>query len=135
MENPPVFLPVKISWKGVEYEIPANRMMGCIALIEEITTLPFLSKCLATGEMPYAKISMAISAVLRYAGADVSEEQAYLEMFKGENRRVQAHATLLTLLKMMFPPEHLREMEKKAKKDAAGVEKSVTRRSRNRRTK
>lgn len=123
MENPPVFQPVKITWKGVEYTIAPSRMMKCIAIIEDIATLPFLSKCMATGEMPYAKIAMAFAAVLQYAGASVSAEDVYAEMFKGYDRRAMAGATLLTLLTMMFPPEHLREMEGgKAKKPVEGAD-------------
>lgn len=132
MDAPGVFQPVKITWKGVEHTIAPSRMMKCIAIIEEIATLPFLSKCMASGEMPYAKIAMAFAAVLQFAGAAVSAEEVYAEMFKGPDRRAMAGATLLTLLTMMFPPEHLREMEgsKGKKAEAADTPPKTTRASR-----
>lgn len=126
MDTPPVFQPVKVSWKGADYTIAPNRLMRCIAMIEEIVTLPFLSKCWVSGELPYAKLAMALGAVLRYAGANVTDEEVYAEMFKGPERRMLAAATLQTLMVMMFPPEHLRELQEASKKAQAGAGTSET---------
>jgi hypothetical protein len=107
-----LFEPVSLSWGGIEYSIPANRMMRAIAKVEEVITLQQLGN---PDAVPMAKISMAYGTLLRYAGAPVTDEAVYEAMFvDGASTPMTATQTLLTLML----PKRIRD---KLAKDAEKV--------------
>jgi hypothetical protein len=118
-----IFEAIKLTWKGVDYEIPPDQVMRGIARIEDVFTLGELSRHMARGTLPLAKIAQAYGVALRHAGAAVSDEDVYAGMFSGDAAELQKRglAAVNTLLVMMMPPEHLRakEPEKKAEAGAA----------------
>ena len=67
---------VTLNWGGRDYTIPANRMMGAIARIEDVVTLVELNAYFGRDAVPLGKISMAFGAVLRYAGTHDAEQNA-----------------------------------------------------------
>ena len=101
-----VFREVRLSWKDQEFVIKPNEVMGAIAKVEEIITLQELFDFYQKGNAPLAKLAIAFTAVLTYAGAKVSEDQVYEAMFNrdGQNSMV---ASINTLLSMMIPPSSL----------------------------
>jgi hypothetical protein len=99
------FEDIKISWADRDYIIKANRVMGAIARIEDIMTLNELQRFLARGAAPLGKVSMAYGTVLRYAGADVTDEQVYAGMFgAGDTSADSIIASVQALVAMMIPP-------------------------------
>jgi hypothetical protein len=94
------FEDVTLKWAGVEYTIPADSMMRAIMLIEEWFTLEDLH--MKSVHLKRAKISAAFAAVLRYAGAKVTDEEVYAGMFK----KGVANTTIaaVTALSMMMVP-------------------------------
>lgn len=50
---------ITLAWAGSEYAIPANRVMGAIARIEDVVTLEELGRYGERGTMPIAKLAMA----------------------------------------------------------------------------
>lgn len=98
-----LFDDVKLVWKGREFIIPRNRVMGAIARVEDVLTLQELMRIQARGGTPFVKLSMAYGTVLRYAGANVDDEDVYAGMFKLETSG-EVSGAVVSLLHMMLPP-------------------------------
>ena len=104
-----VFEPIKIEWEGQEYEIPANRILGLIEQIE--THVSYLD---LLGNYKLARISKAYGAALRYADADVTDDQVYEKMFDGASAG-QVQKAVNGMLAMMIPPKHLQKKTEESK--------------------
>lgn len=122
-----IFEPIKLTWKGAEFTIAPDRVLGCIAQIEEVLPIGELAR-LSVGDLKLAKLSRAFAVALRYAGAQVSDEEVYSGLFTdlGGDMYVKARAYVFALQAMMLPPEHLR----KAGKEAAAAERAGSSRKR-----
>ena len=103
-----IFDDVRLSWAGKPYLIPAHRVLGAIARIEEVVTLQELSAYAARGTAPMAIIAKAYAAVLEYAGASVTAEEVYAGMFDPAAGG-EVGAAVSGLLGMMIPPKRLQE--------------------------
>ena len=100
-----VFQEVKLGFKGEEYTIPPDRVMGAIAVVEEHVTFADL---VDTKRPKLARIAQAFGALLRYAGAKVEDDVVYSAMFDGKTG-VQIQNAISGLLEIMVPPEHLQK--------------------------
>lgn len=80
--------------------------MGAIARIEDVLTLKEIHDAASMrGTVKLARVASAYGAVLRYAGAKVTDEEIYSGMFGGEGAGQQRITeSLTTLLAMMIPP-------------------------------
>ena len=67
-------------WQGKPYAIPANKVFGAIEIAERHATRTQLVETLLLETMPYTKLAQVWAAVLRYAGATVTAEDAYLAL-------------------------------------------------------
>lgn len=97
---------VELEWAGKTYTIPANKVMGAIARIEDVMTLGELISYMERETAPFGKIAAAYGAVLRYAGCKVSDEDVYSGIFAAATPgEVQSLVitSLTTLLAMMMP--------------------------------
>lgn len=104
-----VFEEVRLTWNGVDYVIPPDRMMRCIAMIEEIITLAELHRDMAARRPRLAKLAQSFGAVLRYAGAAATDDEVYAAMYKsGKDMHEQITGTTHTLLMLMMPPASLK---------------------------
>jgi len=95
---------IPLEWDGVTYTIPANRVLGAVARIEDIITLHELGEYSARGTAPMGKLAKAYGAVLRYAGADLSDEDVYLGMFSGGVSPEAMMVAINGLVGIMVPP-------------------------------
>lgn len=101
-----MFNPTTLVWNEKEYLIPANRMMGAIASIEEHITLNELHETSQRrNTIKLASLAGAYAAALQYAGAKVSQEDVYKGIFAqggvGSSFIIEA---VQTLILMMVPP-------------------------------
>jgi hypothetical protein len=120
-----IFEPVTLTWQGGEYTVPADRVLGLIASVEEHITLADLGRA-STPKL--AQLSYAYAAALRYAGARVTADEVYAACFRDTASTVQALIT--SLLIMMIPPSELQErMEKTADPGAEPSKKKGTARA------
>lgn len=105
-----IFDDIKLEWQGRERVIPARRVMGAIATIEDVVTLVELQRYGERGAMPMAKLAMAYAAVLRYAGAQAGDDEVYASLFGSDADEAQGRmlASIQTLMMMMVPPEAIR---------------------------
>lgn len=97
----------RITWDGKVYVIPARRVLEGIALIEEHLTLPELLSYGARQTVPMAKIAKAYGALLRHAGADLTDDDVYIGIFGaivGADQHASAVVTTCAgLIQMMVP--------------------------------
>jgi len=100
------FEDIHLQWADSEYVIRANKVLGAIARIEDVLTLNELQRFSARGTAPMAKLSMAYGAVLRYAGAKVTDEEVYAGMFGSTGTGADAVVeSISALVAMMVPPQ------------------------------
>lgn len=104
--NQGAFDDVTLHWLGVAYTIPANKMMGAIARIEDHVTMPELQRFGDRGTVPMVRLSSAFASVLTYVGArDVTAETVYSAMFgqTGGDAQMEVAQAIQVLLGMMVP--------------------------------
>lgn len=101
---PAFFKPVVVEFKGVEYEIPANKRLKLIQHLEEILPLSRIFEIQQNpGNAPFGLITEAYIEVLRFAGVpstEIDEGEVYSQLF--EDDRILASITALSM--SMFPP-------------------------------
>lgn len=115
------FEPFELEWAGKKYVIPAHRVMGAIARVEDVVTLPQLQEHGTRGSMPMAKISMAYGALLRYAGAPVTDVEVYEGMFGSIKENPQSLVdSVVVLISLMVPPSVVNSIKKKAAEPSSG---------------
>lgn len=98
------FQDVKLSWKGDVYTVKAENIMRLIAKLEAEISLAELS-CIR-GTPPLAKLSIAYAIALDHAGADVTAEDVYFELFEGDSANVASivSGSITGLMMLMTPP-------------------------------
>lgn len=98
---------VKFGWAGKEYVIPAHKVLGAIARVEDVVTLQELQRNGVKETIPLAKLAMAYGVLLRYAGAQVTDMEIYNGMF-GVGKDAQAIViveAITNLVVLMIPPD------------------------------
>lgn len=117
-----IFEPVTLEWKGKSYTIAPDQVLKAIAIAEDLMPLGTLHRAMASGSLPIAKICMVFGGLLRYAGAEVKDEEVYDAMFEGQGAELQRRAldAVRVLHVLMIPPEHLRAAPSAKKKSVNG---------------
>lgn len=104
-----IFNEIRLSWDGREFVIPAERVMGAIAEVEEVATFPDLVIMTRGGRPNVSKVARAYAALLRYAGAALSDEEVYAGMFRAGETHTQVLTALNALVMLMMPPTAIAE--------------------------
>lgn len=100
-----MFQPIVLKWDGVAYTVPANRVLAAIATVENVLTLDELGRFTNKGTVPLARVAQAYGALMRFAGADVTDDAIYAGMF--DSTDVNPVMACQALLAMMLPPAHI----------------------------
>ena len=77
-----IFQPIKLGWHSRDFIIPAERVLGAIAVVEEVMTFPEIVLMISGGHPNISKIARAYGAMLRYAGAGAADDEVYEGLFK-----------------------------------------------------
>jgi hypothetical protein len=98
-----MFRDITLEWSGEKVTIPASRVMGAIAVVEQHLTLPEMAmmhqRYASEGIPPaYTKLSPAYAALLTYAGLPTTPEQVYRGIFQGESATVIDALSMLLIL-------------------------------------
>jgi len=101
---------VTITWDEKEYVIKSNMVMGLIESIESVVTLEEINDMLNNKRIVRSQIARAYCAALNYGGANTTAEKVYNHFF-GDGAFVETINTLVALMAMMIPPEHLRSKQ------------------------
>lgn len=103
-----VFEDWRIEWNGEEVVVPSHRMMGLVHTVE--TVIPPLKLSAMMNELAAdpssirpAMIAQVLSAVLRYAGKDVSEEEVYNGIFGRADKVYATAVTIAALIEGITP--------------------------------
>lgn len=126
-----MFNDVSLFWKGKEYKVPPNKMMGLIGGIEEyfthekliyiITSISIASEkskidnleALKHLDIPRVKMAQAYGYALRYAGANATDEEVWSSLF-GEDGVTVVVVALEALMRITSPPEEFKEKKPQA---------------------
>lgn len=101
-----IFEPITLKWRDDEFVVPSNRVMGAIARVEEVVTLKeLLDELNDGGRIRMARLATAYATLLRYAGAGVTDEEIYADMFGRETATATAQQSIHTILALMVPPK------------------------------
>ena len=105
---------VTLTWKGQDYVVPANRQLMLIAKIEDALSgdsgQQAVSILFRKEGPPHSRMAAAFGAALRYAGANVADEEVYLSIHQdiasGSIDQVAAKVNMmvLSLLSIISPP-------------------------------
>lgn len=73
--------PIRLTYKGQDFLIPADRAFKAGAAVEEIVSLAEIA---SWGDRPrFFKIAEAFGALLRFAGCKASDEEVHADMMAG----------------------------------------------------
>lgn len=117
-----IFSEVGLTWRGEEYTVPSDKVMGLIEVVEDVITIEELT---SSRGVKRAAISKAFAVALRYAGCKgVAQQEVYTTLFDAD-KSADIQNIITSLLMMMIPPEHLQEQQPpkpkaRAKKSAKG---------------
>jgi hypothetical protein len=98
-----MFKAVDLLWGEELYTIAPDRVLGAIAIIEEHYTFQDLAVASNTNKVSLVGLARVYGAILRYAGAKITDDEVYIGMFDG-GMSVNVRNTMNTLLVMMIPP-------------------------------
>lgn len=109
-----IFDPVSIGWKGYEYRVASDEVMGLVEVIEEHITLDEL----AEDNVKRSRLANAYASVLRYAGCKEAnlEEQVYLTFFD-DTRGLSTVQKVDDLLRMMVPKKNYVNVDQNSKEE------------------
>lgn len=112
-----IFEEFGITWQGVEYVVPPEKVMGLIEVVEDVITIEELH---AQSGLKRSKLSKAFAAIINYAGGKVTQEDVYNSLFLSDHGASLTNI-IQSLLILMIPPEHLQteKPKKPARKKVA----------------
>ena len=99
-----IFQPIRLCWHGKDFTIPAERVLGAIAGVEEVMTFPDIVLMGSGGRPNMSKVARAYGVLLRYAGAHVGDDEVYEGLFEPGTNHAQVLAALNTMVVIMTPP-------------------------------
>jgi hypothetical protein len=107
-----IFEEVPLGWQGETYVIPANRVLGAIAAMEQHISFFELADPSQLGKLSLVKLARAFASVLRYAGCTVSDDEVYADLFASETTVTQRVIPAInTLLLLMMPPSSVPKVQ------------------------
>ena len=123
------FQPVTLTWKGARFTVASEDQLRLIAEIEDAlrdaSGAPAVAMLTRKGGPSYGRLAPAYGAALRYAGADVSDDEVYLSIVErlGEGDptvAIETQSAVLGLLAIIAPPLHRRIMADDAPEKPTG---------------
>ena len=112
------FQPVTLTWKGARFTVAPEDQLRLIAEIEDAlrdqrTGAPAIAVLTRKGGPSYGRLAPAYGAALRYAGADVTDDEVYLSIAErlGDGDptvAIETQSACLGLLAIIAPPLHRR---------------------------
>lgn len=107
------FEPVTLSWQGDDFTVPAENQLMLIAMIEDALVGNSGEQAITMLARPngpsYARLAAAYGAALRYAGAEVRDEEIYLSIMEDfaahkSDAATKVRAAVMGLLAIIAPP-------------------------------
>ena len=109
------FEDVTLSWNGIEYVIPATKMMMVVCRIEDVLCQDEDDNALDVllRKRPPARLAAAFEAALNAAGARIEPGEVYISIMSAladgdANSLSRTMETVMALLALIAPPVHHR---------------------------
>lgn len=115
-----VFQDIQLSWNGAEYTVTPTFKL--IQRIEQRYSITATAQRMTEGDTPLSHVAGIVGELLRSAGADVSDEEVFAEMFAGDQEAVQAMA--IALIQAACPIQPATKPAKAKPKKAAPAKKA-----------
>lgn len=110
-----IFNDIELEWNEVPYRIKGDdEVMKVLAAVEDHITLVEVEGARTSGRPPFAKLSAAYAAALRFAGCRVSAAQVYEGMWTDGKTAEKVGEAIAGLLQMMVPITALKAPSKSA---------------------
>ena len=94
-----VYQDILMEWEGVEYTIkPSMRPMQDI---EQEFSISRVAHRITNGDAPWSHMAAIVGAMLRSAGAEVTDDDVFSELMQGDSKVVQDMA--IALISAAFP--------------------------------
>jgi hypothetical protein len=110
---------IRIEWRGSEYVIPSNRVMGLIRRLERVEDITAHDLAMGAQRGKYEMLASAYACALRYTGLSVSTEEVYAEIFPGGKDAADKYKRAIVfangLIEIITPPDTMREIEEMSK--------------------
>jgi hypothetical protein len=95
-----IFRDVTITWRGKDYTVtPSMRLMRSIEMGD--ISLSDIAVRTSQGRPPISHLAFVISKMLQSVGAEISEEEVYSEILRGDQSQVQ---NMIGVVLMAFSP-------------------------------
>jgi hypothetical protein len=95
-----IFRDVTITWRGKDYTVtPSMRLMRSIEMGD--ISLSDIAVRTSQGRPPISHLAFVISKMLLSVGAEISEEEVYSEILRGDQSQVQ---NMIGVVLMAFSP-------------------------------
>lgn len=95
-----IFRDVTITWRGKDYTVtPSMRLMRLIEMGD--ISLSDIAVRTSQGRPPISHLAFVISKMLQSVGAEISEEEVYSEILRGDQAQVQ---NMIGVVLMAFSP-------------------------------
>ncbi len=107
------FEPATLKWGGESFVVPADQQLMLIAQIEDALAgasgQQAINVLVRPGGPSYSRLAQAFGAALRYAGADVTDDEIYLSIMTdfadgGADVAVKVQNAVIALLQIIAPP-------------------------------
>lgn len=120
-----VFDPIEITWEGKTLKIPADKVLGAVNKVEEVVTLTKLIKMAEVGAgdgtgISVSLLSKAYGSVLRYAGADVTDDHVYVTLLGAGRMSIEETKHALFLLLQILLPKTIKAQDRAKQVVASG---------------
>jgi hypothetical protein len=99
-----VFSDIDLEWRGEVYTIAADRVMKAIAVVEAHITVPEFLMVAVGRQVSVSRLCAAYGAVLRYAGAKVTDEEVYASVFASGDLQGTIVRSVSEIMKLVIPP-------------------------------
>jgi hypothetical protein len=95
-----IFRDVTITWRGKDYTVtPSMRLMRSIEMGD--ISLSDIAVRTSQGRPPISHLAFVLSKMLQSVGAEISEEEVYSEILRGDQSQVQ---NMIGVVLMAFSP-------------------------------
>jgi len=113
------FKEIGLTWNGQEYVVKPDQVMGLIFAIEEHITL----EDMVGGGVKRARLSLAFSAALNYAGCKASPQDVYNSLFS--DKGLTTAQTVAAILAIVVPPDSVKNIAQKPSAEAGKPQKKA----------
>ena len=100
-----IFTDIEMVWAGKTYTIKSHRMMGALAQVEQFVTGTELALFGQRQTIPLVRMCQAYAAVLKYAGARVSEEDIYQAVHEDQLKQLIMFKQIMIFLALGRPKD------------------------------